>query len=214
MPSFTLKDKYITKSSKDRLYKIDTPIIGLTGGIATGKSTASKILIELGHLVIDADKLVKLIYNSKEAIVFIRNLSPECIKNNVIDFKELREIFFKDQNIKNKIEAFIHPRLREKFLEQIPKDNKKLIIYDAPILFERGLDKLVDQSLLIYSPADTQIKRLIKRDSISTELAHKIMQNQLSIENKKDRADLSINNTNDIKHLEQELLNILKLITV
>lgn len=214
MPSFTLKDKYITKSSKDRLYKIETPIIGLTGGIATGKSTASKILTQRGYLVIDADKLVKLIYNSKEAIVFIRNLSPECINKDVIDFKALRELFFKDELIKNQIEAFIYPRLREKFLEQIPKDNKKFIIYDAPILFERGLDKLVDQSLLIYTSAETQIDRLVKRDSISIELAKKIMQNQLSIEEKKDKADMVIINSKDIKHLESELLSILDSVTV
>lgn len=214
MPSFTLKDKYITKSSKNRLYKIDTPIIGLTGGIATGKSTTSKILSDMGYLVIDADKLVKLIYNSAEAIEFVSNLSPECIKENVIDFKRLREVFYHSDSIKNQIESFIYPRLRIQFLKQIPKDNNKFIFYDAPILFERGLDKLVDQTLLIYSPAQTQINRLVKRDSITIELAKKIMQNQLSIEKKKNIADLCVSNTKDIKYLESELLNILDIITV
>lgn len=214
MPSFTLKDKYITKSSKDRLYKIDTPIVGLTGGIATGKSSASNILMNLGHLVIDADKLVKLIYNSKESISFIQKLLPVCIKNNEIDFKSLREIFFKDAVIKQKIESYIYPRLQEKFLEQIPLGNKKFIIYDAPILFERGLDKMVDLSLLVYSPEQTQIERLVKRDLISDELAKEIIKNQISIEIKKKKADFTAINTSDLNDLETNLINILSTITV
>ena len=214
MPSFILNDKFITKSSKERLYRLDTAVIGLTGGIATGKSTASEILLKLGHLVIDADKLVKSIYNSDESIAFITKIAPMCVEHGKINFRSLREIFFKEIKLKEQIEKYIYPKLREEFLKEVPSGNTKVIFYDAPILFERGLDKLVDQTLLIYAPKELQIQRLTQRDSIDGILAEKILSNQQSIEEKKKKADFVIENTQDIKHLEHDLESLLTKITV
>lgn len=214
MPSFILNDKFVTKSSKDRLYRLDNAIIGLTGGIATGKSTASEILLKLGHLVIDADKLVKRIYNSDESVAFITAIAPHCVDNDKINFRSLRELFFREKKLKEQIEKYIYPKLREEFLKEVPNKNTKVIFYDAPILFERSLDKLVDQTLLIYAPKEIQIQRLTQRDSIDEQLAEKILASQLSIEEKKNKADFVIENTRDIKYLERALRDLIAQITI
>lgn len=209
MPIFKLNDKYVTKSNITRLYGVSNPIVGLTGGIATGKSKTSSILKEKGLHIIDADQLVKDIYKKEETINFIKQISASFIKKNEIDFKKLRKAFFSDNSVKENIEKFIYSRLEEEFLNNLPSDPSELIIYDVPLLFEKQLNLKVDQSLLIYCPPDIQAQRLILRDSIDIELASKIIKSQLPIDQKKDQSDFIIENTKDIEHLDLNIKQFL-----
>ena len=110
-----MKFKSAKISSKDRLYNIDIPIVGLTGGIATGKSTCSKILQEKGAPVICADTLVKNIYKEEKTIEFIQKEAPDTVKDHQVNFKLLREKFFNNDDLKIKTENFIYSKLQSEF---------------------------------------------------------------------------------------------------
>ena len=172
------------KSSK-RLYGCPKKIIGLTGGIATGKTSFSKILQKNGHEIICADTLVKNIYNKKETINFIIKEAPTAIVNEKIVFPKLRELFFSNQLIKTNIERYIYSNLEAEFNNELEKINNEAFIYDVPLLFEKNLNSLVDRTVLIYCPRDIQEKRLCLRDNISKDIADKIIMSQISIEDKK-----------------------------
>lgn len=199
-----LKEIYKTKNTKSRLHHCPLPIIGLTGGIATGKTTASKILEERGFRVISADQLIKEIYKTTETIEFVKKEFPEVFTYNQIDFRKLREIAFSKRENREKLEKHLYAKLPEQFTQSYNTEDQ-VIIYDVPLLFEKELEKLVDHSLLIYAPRTVQIDRLIKRDKIDKNLANEILENQLDIEKKKELADYSIENTSNIQALEGAL---------
>ncbi len=204
-----LKKSFERLDKDNRLYCIDKPIIGLTGGIATGKSTVSKILTEKGLQVIDADALVKSIYKTEEAKSFVQKEFPEAW-NNGINFKSLREIVFNYPESKNKIENFIYNRLPEVFKKaskQVKEQN--FLIYDVPLLFEKKLDKKVDLTLVVYTPRSIQRSRIVSRDGSSIEEANLIIDQQLDIEEKKKWADFVIDNSANVEELRTEVQEFL-----
>ncbi|MDO9183075.1 MAG: dephospho-CoA kinase [Bacteriovorax sp.] len=210
----SLKNNLISKNASTRLYHLPVPIIGLTGGIGTGKSTVARILADKGIPVIDADKLVKNIYQKHETVKFISHHFPDAIKDGTIDFKKLREIVFQDETAKKLVEDYIYAYLPIEFKKSIEElINPLFIVYDVPLLFEKKLNELVDISVCVYAPKKIQIKRIVSRDKSSTELAQKILENQMDIEQKKVLADFVISNTESqeqlIKLVDQFLNSIL-----
>ena len=206
-----LKKKWITKTIDTRLYQIPVPIIGLTGGIATGKSTVAKFFREKNMPVIDADLLVKNIYKKNETIAFLKHHYPEVLSHDfIIDFKKLRALVFQNAEDKKKIEDYIYSYLPQEFKNAFAElSNPAFIIYDVPLLFEKKLDLLVDVAVCVYSNQQTQISRLIKRDQISHELAEKILLNQLPIDQKKDLSQFIIKNEKTLDDLTNSFESIL-----
>lgn len=201
-----IKSNLITKTISDRLYQLPVPIIGLTGGIATGKSTVAKILSEQKIPIIDADRLVKKVYQKIEIKNFIAQHFPEAIISNEIDFKTLRRVAFSSKENIEKIETQIYKYLPEEFLLEYQSfQNPSYVIYDVPLLFEKGLDKLVDQKVCVYANRDLQISRLMKRDSITKEDAANILSHQINIDEKKNRSDIVINNETNEQSLRQNV---------
>lgn len=199
-----------TLSSGTRLYHIAIPIIGLTGGIATGKSTVANMLREREVPLICADALVKSIYQTNEAVEFISKIAPNAIDNNKIDFSCLREMFFHSDSFKLEIETFIYSRLEAQFKRELTKFTMaKHVIYDAPVLFEKDLADRVDLVVCVYAPRKVQLERLIARDGSSEDLANKILDAQYDIEEKKHRADIIVHNTGDLTLLEREVDNLI-----
>lgn len=197
LPKFKLLDP------KDRLYQIPNPLIGLTGGIATGKSSVAKIFREMGFKVIDADALVKSIYQNPKTIEFIESIAPDSITDKQIDFKKLREKFFSHSEIKSKIESFIYSELPNAFFAELSSiPDQEIIIYDVPLLFEKKLNIKSDLSIVVYAAKDIQIQRLMKRDNISKDLAEKILNAQMPIEEKKLLADYVISNEESLEALK------------
>ncbi len=199
-------------SQENRLYQCPVPIIGLTGGIATGKSTVSTLLKNAGHPLICADELIKKIYQKTETTAFIQKLSPESIdEQGQINFKHLRQNAFSDPRKLTQLEAFLYPQLPQAFCEEIPP-NAKYLFYDVPLLFEKKLDTGVDATLLVYSPRQVQIKRLMERDSIDQQLAEKMLQAQINIEEKKEKSSFILRNTGTKEDLEEKLQQLLQCI--
>lgn len=195
-----------TLDSMQRLYGSAIPIVGLTGGIGTGKSTISQMLTNDGYAVISADQLVKNIYLKNESFEFIKKTCPQAIKEHKIDFSILRSEVFHDEILKQSIEDFIYQRLPEAFQRELEnfKPAPKLIIYDIPLLFEKKLQDKFDLTVLVYAPKDLQIQRATKRDGSSKEVIQKIIASQLSIESKKTLAHYVVDNSLDFNHLKEE----------
>ncbi|MCK5884630.1 MAG: dephospho-CoA kinase [Bacteriovoracaceae bacterium] len=196
-----------------RLYNFPIPIVGLTGGVATGKSTVSDILRELGYIVICADQLVKKIYSRPDTIAFIEELVPVAVNNFKIDFHILREQFFSKKLIQESIESYIYNRMSEEFLSSAHDAyDRPFVVYDAPVLFEKGLNDLVDTTVCVYAPRDIQLKRLLHRDNNSEELANRILDGQMDIEEKRMGSDFVIQNTGTLEELKQRSEYIFKTI--
>lgn len=208
-----LKEKYIKLNQASRLYNYERPIVAITGGIATGKSSVTKLLEAKGFKIIDADQLVKSIYATQEAKDFIKSNYPEAWVNNEIDFKGLRTLVFQNPKIKENVESFIYQRLPRAFQEATTKvTGQDFYIYDVPLLFERKLDSKVDLTIVVYSPKEVQLERIIARDGSSAEIANKILDQQMDIEEKKKKADVVIDNSKGLTELAAEVDKFLLLI--
>lgn len=206
MSLLKLKSKFCKLGPDQRLYALDVPLIGLTGGIATGKSSVSNILNSKSLPIIDADALVKEIYAKESTKTLVASVAPTVSGLNGIDFKALRAIFFKDSKVKSELETHIYgllPSAFQKAYEDL--DSPDFVIYDVPLLFEKGLDKVMDATVLVYAPREQQIERLINRDHIDENLAKTILSNQWPIDKKRDLADLIIDNSNDFKALDEKV---------
>ena len=141
----------IKNFQNERLYNIDIPIIGLTGGIATGKSACSQNIKRTRTTSnLRRYSCEKNIYQREETIAFIQTEAPETINDNKIDFKLLRRSFFQIMISKQRIENFIYSHLQSEFFKNIPAD-AALVIYDVPLLFEKILDSKFDLVILCYA---------------------------------------------------------------
>lgn len=201
-----LKNNFIKLNETTRLYGLDIPVIALTGGIATGKSTVTNLLLKKKLPLLDADKLVKIVYQDEDVLNYLRINYPQVIINSIIDFRKLRDIFFNNAQTKSNIEHLIYSKLPRVFKEQMSLlGNPKFIIYDIPLLFEKNLESKFDQTVLVYTTPEIQIERLMKRDLHTTLEAQNIISHQISIEEKKKKADLIISNTLDLSFLENQV---------
>lgn len=210
-----LKKNLIKLSPGERLYQYDKPIVALTGGIATGKSTVTKLLEKKGLTIIDADQLVKAIYATQESKDFILKNYPSAWSRDEIDFKKLRDLVFSDSNVKSNVEGYIYQRLPEAFKEATTKiKHQDFYVYDVPLLFERALETKVDLTILVYAPRNVQLERLIGRDGSTEEIGNKILDQQIDIEEKKEKSDLVIDNSGSMTELaagvDKLLLQILE----
>lgn len=192
-----LKKKFISLKKEKRLYEMPCPIVGLTGGIATGKSTVSKVLREKNFPIIDADALVKEVYKSEESLEHLKKYYSQVVNDeNEINFKLLREYFFQDIQIQNDIESLIYRQLPEIFVKAYKElGSPKVIIYDVPLLFEKNLAPFIDFKTVVYCPRAKQVERLMARDGIEKDLACKILAKQDDIEEKAKNADFVIDNS-------------------
>lgn len=201
-----IRSELIHLNLNNRLYQINVPIIGLTGGIATGKSTVSKYLKDKYKLeIIDADLIIKTIYQREDTLNLIRLIASDCINDNQINFPKLREIFFKNNDLKQKIEKHLFSKFEEVFkIFYYKQKTKNFIIYDVPLLFEKDLDKLIDINILVYASRETQIKRIQKRDQTDLSTINKILDAQIDIEEKKSKAQFVIDNSKNKKAIENQ----------
>ncbi len=179
--------------------------IVLTGGIATGKSTVSKLLEKEGFNIIDADKVAHgmLDLNAEGIATLFGN---EYVKEGQVDRKALGSIIFSQPKNREKLENFLHPLIKEEIENQsaVFEKHKMPYIIDIPLFFETN-NYDIDEVALVYTPLKTQRERLIARDDFSHEEANNRLNAQISIELKKERSAFVINNSKDLDHLEAEV---------
>lgn len=183
-------------------------IIGLTGGIASGKTTISEHLKEKNFLIYDADKIAKEILNETEVVKQMRLHFGDLIFNvdNSINKEILKNLVFSDEEKRKILNDIIHPKVY-KYFDNIRKNKKSndIIFFDIPLLYESGLDKLCDKVILVVADEEKKIERIIKRDKISKELAQKIISSQMSDEEKKKKADIILENIGSIEELKNKV---------
>ncbi len=204
-----LKKQFVTLTPDQRLYELKKPILGLTGGIASGKSTVSEMLNREGIQIISADHLVKVAYQKKEVQEKVAKLSPVSVSGSGIDFKILREQVFNNSVLKQEIEKVIYTELPALFVEASLKQTQSFIIYDVPLLFERNLHSLVDQKICVYCEPQEQRRRLAERDQNDLMLIEKMINSQMPLDEKKKQSDYVIDNSFERRHLESEVQKML-----
>ena len=185
-------------------------IIGLTGGIGSGKSAAATILKRLGLKIIDLDQITHDLMKPSELgyIEIKKEFGEKYIDTKgAIDRKLLREEIFSSLDLKKRIESILHPIIFEECSKQLNKlKHEKYIVLVIPLLFEtKNYISLIDESLLIDCDLETQIKRVIKRDNVSKALANRIIKNQMNRQEKQLLADKVILNDGNINHLKTQL---------
>jgi dephospho-CoA kinase len=192
---------------QQRLYQIKVPIIGLTGGIGTGKSTVAKMLLDRGHPLICADELVKEVYLHSNTIEFIHQICPDVIiQKDKINFSKLRKLAFSAPNLLSQIEEFIYQRLPQAFETKYEElSQPSYLIYDVPLLFEKKLTDKVDQTVVVYCPREIQVERVVRRDDSDKQTIENILEKQISIDKKKEASDWVIDNSQDFDHLKDEV---------
>ena len=190
----------------DSMYRV-----GLTGGIASGKSTISNLFSSLGVSIIDTDIISHQLMqqNQPAYLKTVEHFGQKVLnKDGSINRLGLREIIFNQPQQKDWLEKMLHPLIRDKTLENILKVNPKdYVMIIVPLMFETGFIQLVDHVIVIDCPAKTQIKRLTQRDNIDKKLAQKMIAAQMDNQARLSRADSVLTNPDD-KNRQQQVLQL------
>lgn len=190
-------------------------VIGLTGGIATGKSTVCAILENAGAVIIDADRIARnLVKKNLPAYRQIVDTFGESIllPDGEINRTALGDLIFNDPRKKQLLNKIIHPQVGKEThrqLKLIEKSNPHaLVILDIPLLLESGMHKDLSEVIVVYTPEHIQIKRLMERDHISQKNALARIRSQMPIEEKKKLATIVIDNSGPLEHTRKQTLEI------
>lgn len=185
-------------------------IAGLTGGIATGKSTVSGFLSDAGARIIDADKIARTVVEPgtpayKDILSFFGSaiLRPD----GQIDRERLGDIIFNDPGKKVRLNAIVHPRVFERSAQMIGEIAAQapdaVIIMDIPLLLETGMESDLAEVIVVYVPESLQLERLMKRDGIGESAAMARIRSQIPIEEKRKRATILIDNSGSRKDTQR-----------
>lgn len=176
-----------------------TKIIGLTGGIGSGKTTVAKYFASKGIPVYIADEAAKDIMHDKEVVQEVQTIFSEHViqENGLLDRNAIRELVFNDKSKLDQLNKIIHPKVKNDFENWLKKNKKaKFIIKEVAILFETNGQKYCDATILVTAPIETRIMRVLERDSTSRENILQIIKNQLPEEKKIELATYIIENVN------------------
>jgi len=176
--------------------------VGLTGGIASGKSTVDRMLVELGAHLVDTDQLARqAVEPGSPALAEIAQaFGPEMIApDGSLDRERMRALAFGDPQARAKLNAIVHPRINQLVAAELTRlavqDPQGVVIVDVPLLFETGWDKRFDCSVLVYVPRQVQLERLMSRDRCGLPAAQAALDAQMPLENKKKKADFLVDNS-------------------
>jgi len=192
---------------------VEMIVVGLTGGIATGKSTVSKQLVAKGYDVIDADEITReLQAPGSIALQEIEQaFGPDVLKDDgSLNRKWLAQIIFSDVLARQRLNAIMHPKVFLEMKARIKASRADLLFLDVPLLFEIGFDQLTDINVVVYAPSDVQLERLMARDQMDEEEALAKIKSQLPIAEKIRQADFIIHNGGTLEALEVNVTQVLE----
>lgn len=186
--------------------------IGLTGGIATGKSTVSQMLVARGAALIDADVVARRIMEPGHPVlakVVERFGETVLLADGQLNRKRLGEIVFSDPVERKALEDITHPAIRREMkaeLEALERENsERLVVADIPLLYESGLENLYEEIMVVYVPRSLQLERLMQRDALAVQEAELRLAAQMDIEEKRRRADILIDNSRSYEETESQI---------
>ncbi|MGZ8476931.1 MAG: dephospho-CoA kinase [Candidatus Binatia bacterium] len=190
-------------------------LVGLTGGIASGKSTAAKILTRLGAAIVDADVL------SREVVApghegwkkIVATFGSEVLQaDQTLDRQKLRTLIFNNPDARKQLEAIIHPRVRalaERRIREHGEAGYAVVVYEVPLLFEGNLHEWLRPVILVACDVEIQRQRLRQRDGLDAAAAQKHIDAQMSLEKKRKLADYVIENDGSLADLESQVRAVL-----
>lgn len=197
----------------DTINKTSPWVLGLTGGIGCGKTAVSNMLEQLGITIVDADIIARQVVKPKSdglnAIVSKFGQSI-LLRDGTLNRSALRERIFTNSADKEWLNNLLHPLIRNKIHNDITTAKSAYVVLVAPLLFENGLDKLCNRTLLIDIPQSVQIERTASRDNVSVEQVKAIIAAQMSREDKQKKADDILNNDRALSDVNHDLLTLHK----
>ena len=191
-------------------------LVGLTGGIASGKSTVAEILKHQGAAIINADVLAReVVEPDRQAWTEIVNTFGTAVlqPDRALDRQKLRAIIFDDPDARKKLESIIHPQVRalaEQRIREHAAAGYAVIVYEVPLLFEGNLQEWLRPVILVACDVDTQRNRLQSRDNLSAAQAQKHIDAQMSLEAKRRLADYVIENNGSLEDLKRQVQAVLE----
>ncbi len=190
-------------------------IAGLTGGIASGKSTVARMFAEEGAYVIDLDELSRLVVEPHQPAwrEIVSHFGEEILQEDQrLDRGRLAHLVFGDPKKRKKLERIVHPRVLEAYEKKIKQILEKkvqaIVIADVPLLMETEIEQRFDQVIVVYIPPEMQIKRLLERDGLGEGSAQDRLRSQMSIEEKARRGDYVIDNSGPFEETRRQVKEI------
>ncbi|HSS92927.1 MAG TPA: dephospho-CoA kinase [Candidatus Dormibacteraeota bacterium] len=192
-------------------------LVGLTGGVGSGKSTVAGMLRELGATVVDADEAAHAAYEpgSPGFDAVVREFGQEFVTDGRIDRARLGELVFHDADARLRLNSIVHPLVREWMAQktaQASNDGADIVVQDVPLLFENGLEKLFSSVVLVYVPEAVQLERLVTGRGFKRERALAMITAQMPIENKRGLAPHVINNSRSLEETRSQVEAVWKVL--
>jgi len=192
-----------------------TLVIGLTGGIASGKSTVAQMFQQCGITVVDADVIAKeAVEQGMPAYQKIVETFGQgvLLETGDIDRRKLGEIVFANEEKRLQLNAIVHPEVRKMMIKQRDeaiRAGERFVVLDIPLLYESGLEHLTEKVIVVWVPKELQLERLMKRNRFNEDEALNRIHAQHSLDEKKKRADAVIDNSGSLKDTEAQLHQLL-----
>lgn len=185
-------------------------IYGLTGIIASGKSTVSRYFLDKGEYVIDCDKIAREVMEKKEVLEkIVETFGNEVMENGILNRKKLREKVFDKKEEVEKLNKIMHGEILKETRRLIQKNiEKEIIIVDMPLLFEVGFQNEVDKVIVVYSDEKSVVDRIIQRDKTTRENAENVLKRQMSIDEKAKKADFLLMNIHSFEAFQTNIENL------
>jgi len=192
-------------------------LIGLTGGIASGKSTVSRLLVKHGALLVDADQVARdIVEQGQPALKEITSFFGQAIlhEDGSLNRAALGAIVFSDKDKLAKLESITHPAIRKRMLSTIERYKEEnpnaIIVADVPLIYETNQMHLYEAIVVVYVPRDIQIERLAVRNDITQDVAASRVDIQMDIEHKKALADYVIDNSGSLEQTEKQVIEFIQ----
>ncbi|MPQ26305.1 dephospho-CoA kinase [Bacillus paralicheniformis] len=192
-----------------------TLVIGLTGGIASGKSTVAQMFQQCGITVVDADVIAKeAVEQGMPAYQKIAETFGQgvLLETGDIDRRKLGEIVFTNEEKRMQLNAIVHPEVRKMMIKQRDeaiRAGEQFVVLDIPLLYESGLEHLTNKVIVVWVPMELQLERLMKRNRLTEDEALNRIHAQHSLDEKKKKADAVIDNSGSLKDTEAQLDQLL-----
>lgn len=190
--------------------------IGLTGSVATGKSTVSNMIQQAGIPLVDADIAARKVVEPgteglKEIVAYFGE--EILLADGTLDRAKLGEIIFKDKEKREKLNEITHPRVKDYMLEareRFFRAGEELVFFDIPLLFESHLESLVDQIVVVWTTPETELKRLMERNNLTKEDALRRIESQMGIDEKARKADFVIDNNESLEKTQKQVYTFIE----